>query len=197
MSNVIEGKITKWHVKEGMGQRGPWKKFSAIINDGWINFGFNDPGYKEGDVLKVEVEVDPKFGAQAKQHKKLEGAAAAAVPAPANNSSSGGGGHNGMGAAWGNASNVAASLIVTLKDLDALPLTAAAGKANKAKRYDEVLGIFNKMRVQLFLDAEDPQRVIDMYPDAGAVEDSSPAELPVPEIEEPEEDGGFDDEIPF
>lgn len=189
MADIREGVIEKMHTKSGTGKRGAWTKYSAVLNGEWINFGFDNPGYSEGQTIKVKVEQD-QYGLQVVNHRLAE----VQQEAPANNSSSGAGGHSGNGAAWGNASNVASTLISTLKDLDALPLTGSTGKASKAKRYDEVLDIFNKLRVELYNDSLDPQRVIDQYPDAGEVEETPPARLPDQDEEEADD---FDDDTSF
>jgi hypothetical protein len=177
----IQGVIEKMHTKSGAGKNGPWTKYSAVINDGWVNFGFEDPGYQEGDEVKVRCEEN-QYGMEVKQHKLIAKATAASKAATAS------GGNNSAGQAWGNASNVAASLLVTLKDLDALPITAAQGKANKAKRFDETMEIFDKLRVKLFNDSLDPARVLDMVEDFGEVEPNEPQPLPDGDVEEEEEE---------
>jgi hypothetical protein len=189
MGNLIEGVIEKMHTKSGTGKRGTWTKYSAVINGGWVNFGFDNPGYEEGQTIKVQVEED-QYGKQVKQHR-LADVQVANKPADApKNTSSGGTGN--MGMAWGNASNVAAALITTLEKVDGLPLTASAGKANKAKRFDETLEIFDKLRVKLYKDSLDPQRVIDMYPDFGEVVTNDPKALPDGEVPDGLDDDGFE-----
>ncbi len=189
MADVREGVIEKMHTKSGTGKRGAWTKYSAVINGEWVNFGFDNPGYSEGQTVKVLVEQD-QYGLQVKQHRLSD-----VQQEAANNPSSGGNGGSGGGAAWGNASNVASVLITTMKDLDALPITAATGKANKAKRYDEIMDIFNKIRVQLYNDSLDPERVISQYPDAGEVETNEPT--PLPDAAEESDEDDFEDDIPF
>jgi len=186
MSVDIEGVIEKMHTKSGTGKRGAWTKYSAIINGGWVNFGFDNPGYTEGQSIKVRCEED-QYGMQVQQHRLSD----VQPDKPTNgsgNSSSGGGG----GAAWGNASNVAAQLIESLVAVDGLPLTGSTGKANKAKRFDEVLEIFDKLRVKLYKDSEDPQRVIDQFPDFGEVEEETPPPLPNGDVPDQEEDDDDD-----
>jgi hypothetical protein len=94
---------------------------------------------------------------------------------------------------------VASSLLESLVALDALPITGSTGKASKAKRYDEVMEIFDKLRVKLFQDALDISRVLDVHADEGAVEDTKPAALPDGEVEDPETPpvDDFEDDIPF
>ena len=79
--------------------------------------------------------------------------------------------------------------------MDALPITAASGKANKAKRYEEIMVIFDKLRVKLYNDAQDIERVLAAHADEGAVEDNAPQPLPEGEIEEPEAEVEEDDDF--
>lgn len=182
----IQGVIEKFHTKSGNGKRGKWTKYSAVINGGWVNFGFDDPGYAEGDEVKVRCEED-EYGLQVKVHKLINKAANGS-----GNSSSGGTGVGNLGQAWGNANNVAASLLESLVALDAVPVTGSQGKANKAKRFDETLEIFDKLRVKLFKDSQDINRVLDNVADFGAVEDTAPADLP--DNNDFEEDSEDDDD---
>jgi hypothetical protein len=200
MSQDIQGVIEKMHTKSGTGKRGAWTKYSAVINGGWVNFGFDNPGYKEGDEVKVRCTED-QYGLQVGEHKLV---AAGSVDKPADtpgNASSGGSSNHNLGMAWGNAGNIAASLIVTLKDVDGLPLTAATGKANKAKRFDEVMEIFDKLRVKLYNDSLDINRVLDEVADFGAIQDNTPPALPNGELPTDDDDdiaeGDLDDDIPF
>jgi hypothetical protein len=189
--NVIEGVVERVHTKTGQGKRGPWTKYSAVVAGEWYSFGFQNPNIEQGDTLKVQFE-EGQYGKDVKQFKKIEGQSAPAAPAasaPAAAAAYPAGGSAG-GAAWGNASNVAATLISKMADVEALPLSAASSKANKAKRYDEFLELFNKLRVELYEDSLDPQRVLDRVADAGAVEDNTPPQLP-----DVEEDEGFEDEF--
>lgn len=190
MSNVAEGTIERIHTKTGQGKRGPWTKYSAVINGEWYSFGFNNPRLNEGDNVKVQFE-EGQYGKDVKQHKVLDSS-----PAPTSPAASSGGGKfvpnadRERGMQWGNASNVAATLICKMADIEALPLSAATSKANKAKRYDEFMELFNKIRVELFNDSLDIDRVLERVADAGAVEEVVPPALP-----DAEEDEGFDDEF--
>jgi hypothetical protein len=186
--SIIEGLVEKVHTKSGQGKRGPWTKYSAVIAGEWYSFGFNNPGITEGDTLKVEFEKG-QYGKDVKQFKKIEGAAAA-PQASGSGGSTASGGTRESGMAWGNASNVAATLICKMADIDALPLSANNSKANKAKRYDEFMELFNKLRVELYADSLDIDRVLDRVADAGEVEDNQPPALPDYEEEE-------DDDSPF
>lgn len=190
----VEGVIKKAHQKTGSGKRGPWTKYSLLLDvngeDKWINFGFDSHPYNEGQVVKVRCE-EGQYGLEAKQHKLL-----ADKPAHApGNSSSGGGGNTNLGMTWGNISNVAASLLETLAAVDGLPLTGSAGKANKAKRYDELMEIFDKLRVKLYHDALDTSRVLDNVADEGAIQEEEPKPLPdqdeVPDVDDEGDDDDF------
>ncbi len=187
--SIIEGMVERVHTKTGQGKRGPWTKYSAVVAGEWYSFGFKNPGIEEGDTLKVEFE-EGQYGKDVKQFRKIEGAAPAPQASGAGGSAASSGG-SGAGAAWGNASNVAATLICKMADIEALPLSAANSKANKAKRYDEFMELFNKLRVELYGDAMDIDRVLDRVADAGEVEDNQPPALPDYEEEEDSDDSPF------
>ena len=196
MSSVAEGVVERVHTKTGQGKRGPWTKYSAVIAGEWYSFGFKNPGIEQGDSVKVSYE-EGQYGKDVKQFKKVDSGS----PSSANNGgnsgspASSGGGYNSAdrerGMQWGNASNVAASLICKMADIEALPLSAANSKANKAKRYEEFMELFNKLRVELFEDSLDINRVMDRVADAGAVEDNTPP--PLPDMD----DVADDDDDPF
>mgnify|MGYP003112559567 CR=1 FL=1 len=197
MSNIIEGVVEKVHTKTGQGKKGPWTKWSAVIAGEWYSFGFKNPNISEGQTLKVQYE-EGQYGKDVKQHKAVEGSASQASngnagnSAPANSSYDPGARERGM--QWGNASNVAATLICKMADVEALPLSAANSKANKAKRYDEFMELFNKLRVELFNDSLDVDRVLERVADAGNVEDNAPPALP--DTQEDEDEGeDFNDEF--
>ena len=191
MTDIIEGVIEKMHTKSGTGKRGSWTKYSAVVNGGWVNFGFDNPGYTEGQSVRLGVEQD-QYGMQVKRHRlsdeQPENKPADVAGKPTSGS------NRELGMAWGNVSNVAASLIVTMKDMDALPITATAGKANKAKRFAEIMDIYDKLRVRLFADSQDPQRVIDNFPDFGDVETNEPTPLPDGRVDSPEEEEAVEDD---
>lgn len=63
MSERIEGFVAKINTKTGNGRRGAWTLYTGRIEkaDGteypdWINFGFDAPGFKEGDYISFDVE---------------------------------------------------------------------------------------------------------------------------------------------
>lgn len=183
-----EGIVKKIHTKTGTGKKGPWTLYRVLIDETWYGGGFNKPKFSEGDKVLVQYE-EGQYGPELKNSKVLE--EGAEVPAPA--SSGGGGGFNSQGMAWGNASNVAATLVCKMADIEALPLSAASSKAAKAKRYEEFMDLFNKLRVELYEDSLNIDRVLDKVADAGSVEENAPAPLPNdPEMEE-EDDETEDD----
>lgn len=192
--NVIEGIVERVHTKTGQGKRGPWTKYSAVVAGEWYSFGFNNPGIEQGDNLKVQYE-EGQYGKDVKQYKKIEGNSAPAANGNAGNSTQTNSSYDPnareRGMQWGNASNVAATLICKMADVEALPLSAANSKANKAKRYDEFMELFNKLRVELYNDSLDVDRVLERVADAGEVEDNTPPQLPDSQEEEAEdfEDG--------
>ena len=193
MSNVTEGLVEKIHTKTGQGKRGPWTKYSAVIHGEWYSFGFKKPEMNEGDNIKVQFE-EGQYGKDVKNFKVIGSGnmdSSSANPSAASRSPGYNSGDRERGMQWGNASNVAATLVCKMADIEALPLSAASSKANKAKRYDEFLHLFNKLRVELFEDSLDVSRVLEKVADSGAVkENTAPA---LPDLEEEISEDNVDD----
>ena len=184
MTQTVEGYVQKIHAKSGQGKKGPWTRYSALVNDEWFVVGFDAPKFKEGDNVRLGYE-DSQYGKEIKGSKVL--AAGEAPPAAASKAT--GSGNRGM--AWGNACNVTAQLLASMIQVDALPLSVAKDKAGQVKRHNEFMLAFNKLRVQLYNDAEDIDRVIASVADAGEVKEIAPT--PLPEAA-PEEDDDVTEE---
>jgi hypothetical protein len=192
MTEVTQGIVEKIHTKTGQGKRGPWTKYSAVVGGEWYSFGFTKPAMNEGDEVKVQFETG-QYGKDVKNFKVIANGAAevsnaAPAAAPAGKFVPAADRERGM--QWGNASNVASTLICKMADIEALPLSAASSKANKAKRYEEFMTLFNELRVELFEDALDINRVLDKVADAGNVETNTPPALP-----DVDTDDDFDSEV--
>lgn len=190
--SMTEGFVEKIHTKTGNGKKGPWTRYSALIGGDWYVVGFGAPDFNEGDSVKIEYK-DTQYGKEITRSKVLE---ADAAPKQSAGGSSGGSTYNptdrDRGMQWGNSSNVAATLICKMADIEALPLTAVGSKATKAARYNEFMDMYNKLRVELFNDALDIERVLSKVADAGAVEETEPAPLPEPEPSDEVEDEEWD-----
>lgn len=189
--SIIEGVVEFFNRKDGTGRNGkPYTIYSVKVDGSYYSFGFEapNPAPEKGDRVKIGFETSQNgqyTNNDVKQFKILEKAPADSSAKGNGNTSSGGAGNQGM--AWGNASNVAATLIAKMVDVDALPLTGAQGKANKAKRFDEFLEMFDKLRVKLYKDSLDIDRVLEQHADFGEVETNDPPELPEGEVADEEE----------
>lgn len=188
-----QGIVEKIHAKSGTGKKGTWTRYSALISGEWYSVGFKKPSFNEGDNVSVTYE-DTQYGKEIKGGKILA-KGADTPPATAGAPASGATfnpAERDRGIQWGNASNVAAQLVCKMAEVDALPLSKAENGAKK--RYEQFLEAFNKVRVQLFNDAQDIDRVLEMVADAGAVKENAPQPLPeqAPEVdnepENPEDD---------
>lgn len=188
MSERAEGVVQKIHTKTGQGKKGPWTLYRTLIGDEWYGCGFDKPKFSEGDNVEIEWDED-QYGKNVKRSKVLGSAPPTSAP-----SAPGGGTAptHGVGAAWGNACNVAANLIAAMASVDALPLSAATNKGARAKRFAEFQECFDKLRVELYNDSMDIERVLARVADAGAVTEEPPAPLPT-DPEEGQDDGGDDD----
>ena len=190
----IEGVISKRFEKTGSGQRGPWKKLSYNIDGTWVNFGFlgkdnADPGYHEGQVVKFRCTED-QYGFQVKQHRASD-----EQPKGSAKTSTGGSTNSTQQSIhYQNSRNVAVQFLEVLAGQDALPITAASGKANKAKRFDELNEVLDKLTVKFFHDAE-TLRVLEQHADGGGIQDNDPQPLPDGEVDPSEDDD--DEDIPF
>lgn len=195
----IQGTVTDYKVVNRVSKKTgrPFTLYNLVVDGEYYSFGFNapNPTPQVGDVVKVrfdEVQNGQYTNRNVQQFRVVT--PAADNPNKGNAvASSGGGGNQNLGMAWGNASNVAATLVAKMAEVDALPLTQAKGKANSAKRFEEFLEIFDKLRVKLYKDALDPERVIEQHADFGEVEEHDPPALPDTDEEESEEEGGDDE----
>ena len=181
-----EGVVKKIHTKTGTGKKGPWTLYRVLIDDEWYGAGFDKPKFEEGQTVMVKYE-EGQYGREIKRSKVTNAEKQTTGTGPS--AVKGAGYEKGM--AWGNASNVAATLISKMADIEALPLTAVGSKTTKAVRFNEFMELYNKLRVQLYNDALDVDRVLAKVADAGAVEEEEPTPLP----NDPELSGeDFDDE---
>lgn len=195
--SIIEGVCEQFNAKSGTSKNGkPYTLYSVKVDGEYYSFGFTAPrpAPKQGDTVKIqydEVQNGQYTNRNVTKFKIVAEATADSIAKATDNSSSGGSGGN-VGMAWGNASNVAATLISEMAKADALPLTGATGKANKAKRFDEFLEIFDKLRTKLYKDSLDIDRVLDQHADFGEVEQEDPPALPEGEVVEEEEEEDID-----
>lgn len=188
MSEVYTGFVARLTTKTGKKGNGePWTKWSAKIEqkDGteyndWVSLGFDDPGIKEGDYIRVQVEdnngykqivkgttvqkntKNPPARAQKQQNSTQRGNGGGF-----RRSGGGGGGGNrfdGTGIqnrsnpedvkrmTYANARTAAIALVDVLLSHDALPSSIAKTKAGQASRFDEALAAVDKLTVRFHND---------------------------------------------
>jgi hypothetical protein len=215
VSNKYRGFVAKLGTKTGEGKRGPWTLYSVKIEkeDGseypdWVSLGFDEPSCKEGDFVVLEASDDNgrqklvpgtlkrvKNGPARKQK--------AAAPASGGAKKWGGGGGGGYKAdpdkdrriTFMNCRTAAVEFIALLEKLDALPISAAATKAGKAKREEEIVAILDKYTVRFFGDTVSvPLRVLENVQDIGIVEQKKPDGKLPDEDEGDDEDADAEDE---
>ena len=161
--------------------------------------------------MKLRGNVDGN-SFRVEQHKVLEDA-----PAPRAQSGSGGGYRGGSGGGgkddywkakeardiehtqpriqYQSSRKDALEFLNILIQSDALPVTAAQNKASKAKRFEEIEAILDKLTVRFYHDVE-TLRVLSRVQDSDA-DDATAKPLPTAEPQEEEEAyGGLDDNIP-
>lgn len=189
MTMETQGTVEKIHAKTGNGKKGPWTRYSALIGGDWYVVGFNKPSFEEGDNVSVKYE-ETQYGKEIKGGSIL--AKGADTPPSAKGSAPSGATYNpsdrDKGMQWGNASNVAATLICKMVDADCLPLSEAKGASGTKTRHKQFMDFFNKLRVELYEDGRDIDRVLAKVADAGAVVENEPAPLPEQPPEEDEEE---------
>lgn len=202
MGQIVKGTVTRVGRKGGTGKNGkPYTLFSAQISgfDKFLNFGFKDPGLSEGDVIEVDGDYHGDRGFNVQRHR-VTGKEAVPAPAARGQSAPSGGSrddywkqkevydkeHTQPRIQYQNARSHALQFLEILATQDGLPITAAAGKANKAKRYEELKEILDKLTVEFYHDTN-TLRVLDRVEDAGSVEETPVAPLPTAEPTMPEE----------
>jgi hypothetical protein len=203
---TVIGFVEKINEKNGNSPRGPWTAYSVKIQDAttgdvnplWFQFGFEKPGFAEGDY--IEFEAEPKND-KAAQFVAGSGKKPKNPPAkPAAPAKTGGGG-GGFKAAKVTKSELfgdiggynteddikritlacsrtaAVDVIIALLEHDALPMSGAKSKAGQSKRYAEVLAMIDKLTVRYFFDNA-TGRLLNDIDDEGAV---GREEQPLPE----------------
>lgn len=181
----IIGFLEETETKEGKTKKGrPWTLYKGNVGGKWVNFGFDRPPCKKGDYVTVTTEPDGDNykilsitvgEPPARQPEPARNQAGAAAPAaagsaaisPADRQSS---------IIYQSSRGHALELIGLLISQDALPVTAAKTAAGKAKRYEEIMALVDKLTVQYFYDVH-TLRQLDRVADAGA-EGPAPAALP-------------------
>jgi hypothetical protein len=208
---TVEGFVEKLFVKEGTSQRGPWKAYSiklqrvsGEVDPRFYQFGFDKPGFAEGDYIRFEADVKDDKTAQFVQGSGSKPKNPPTKPAKPAAQSGGKGGYNGprggssgpkekdskmfgkIGGynteddirrmSYSAARGDAVALVLGLLAHDALPMSAAKTKAGQAQRYDEVTKAVDKLTIEYFFDSASGRKLTSVA-DAGSTE-SRVTELP-------------------
>jgi hypothetical protein len=173
---IFKGFIAKISKKEGRSSKGrAWSLYSIKLEkedgseyDKWISAGFDPPDAKEGDYVKITAEENDQGYINATDIKRLKNA-----PARSGKAATGGAGNNVSNTTqksihYQSARKDAIEVLKLLVSQDALPLTAAKGKAGEAKRYLELMALVDKLAIRYFFDAE-THRLLEAVVDEGAV----------------------------
>lgn len=197
MSNyTVIGFVDKINEKNGQSARGAWTAYSIKIQDAttgdvnplWFQFGFEKPGFAEGDYIEFQAEPKNDKAAQfvAGSGKKPKNPPAKpAAPEAAKKGGWGGkakvtkselfgdiGGYNTEDdirrISLSSARTAAVDVIIALLEHDALPMSGAKSKAGQSKRYAEVLAMIDKLTVRYFFDSASGRLLADID-DEGAV----------------------------
>jgi hypothetical protein len=193
----ITGTVQRYNIKNGTGKNNkPYSLYSVQVDGEYYSNAFEplSPAPEPGDVVKIRFDEvqNGKYTNRNITEFRIETKAADNPDKGNVNSTSGGPVDRDAGAAWGNAGNIAAQLVTKAADVDALPLSAGANKGGKAKRFEELLEIFDKTRVRIYQDSMDIDRVLAKHADEGEVEDNTPPALP-----DQDELDEIEDDIPF
>lgn len=213
------GVVEKVYKKHGTNKNGkPYTLYSAKVQglEQWASFGFKDPEIDEGDVVKLRGEIDDR-NFRVSQHRietKGEGK-------PAAQARQGGGGKPNFAAnaasrdayfkdkekhdreerepriQYQAARKDALEFLQVLAAQDALPITAASGKGNKAKRFEELEEIVDKLTVRFYKDTL-TLRVLERVQDSE--EGVAPVAIPEDVSTEADDLDDFDnadEEVPF
>lgn len=213
MSTEFKGFIAKLSTRESPpDSKKKWTLYSVKIEkaDGteyeqWVSLGFDDPGVKEGDYVKLQateengrtklVEGSLKKASNPPARTKKEKASGGGKSNYSKGGYSGGGNKfDGTGISnrtnpedakrmsFANARSSAIELIIGLLGVDGLPMSKAATKAGEAKRYDEVTAAVDKLTVKFYNDGM-TLRLLDTVADT-ATDTKPDGELPDKESED-------------
>lgn len=172
----INGYLTDTDSKSGPGKRGPWTVYKGQINGKWYSLGFDRPSVAKGDYVTATVEKDGDY------EKLTNVKKADAEPAVSPKTDTLNTGpvvqyrDRNDSIVYQSSRKDAIAILGLLISQDALPISAAKTAAGKAKRYEELLALVDKITVQFFYDVN-TLRNLERVQDAGA-EGIAPQELP-------------------
>lgn len=185
MSEKVTGVLEDTGRRTGTTKGGkPWTAYSGKVDGKWYSFGFSAPeGIAKGDNVTLEVEEDAngypivaRFTKSAATAGKPAATAGAAASSSSSFVSSAPSVDRNSSIVYQSSRKDALVLVELLISQDALPISAAKTAAGKAKRYEEVMGLVDKLTVQYYYDVIS-LRQLDRVADAGA-EQKAPDALP-------------------
>lgn len=186
----IQGFIKRAATKDGKGKRGPWTRYSFIMEldngseSGWIGAGFDKPPFAETSYGSIEVnegEYGKEYVKDSWKSLSPPTRAPQNTPAPSVAAPSGSGTSTPSKGAYVDRNDSivyqssrkdAIQVIALLLENDALPLAAAGAKANTAKRFAEIQAYVNKLTVEFYGDVQ-TGRVLQQVVDSGATDKAS------------------------
>jgi len=184
-----KGFVIKIFEKSGKGKRGVWYLYSSRLQDEkgveidkWFSHGFEKPNIKEGDYVEYTVVKDGDFD-KVSEITQLKNAPAKTVSLK---DTGGKASTTQQSIHFQSARKDAIQIVGLLTTLDGLPISSAKTSAGKAKRYEEVMALVDKLTVRFYHDSES-LRVLNGVSDEGEADDIE-IEEPVENIEESDDD---------
>lgn len=192
MSNIIEGYLSEVDSKSGTTKKGrQYTSYRGKINDAWYSFGFEKPSVNKGDYVRAELGETNGY-TQVMRAERIEAPASAPTQTTGDKPRSRQAGNSGSQFSQQssihlqNSRTAALTMVNILISQDALPVSAAKTSAGKAKRYEEISALVDKLTVRYFYDLE-TQRLTQTVADEGA-EGTKPEALPEDKQEAAEDD---------
>lgn len=195
--SIVEGFLTEVESKTGVGKGGkPWAVYRGQIQGHWYSFGFEKPPVSKGDYVRAEIGTVKGYEQVVRAERITAPEAQKPLPGIGQsvNNASGNAANNFVATPSGgyqdrNSSIVyqssrkdALEFVKLLRAEDALPISVAKTAAGKAKRYDELLALVDKITVQFYYDVN-TLRNLERVQDAGA---DGPAPEALPEDGQPD-----------
>lgn len=197
---IIEGFLSEVESRNSPpGAKRAWTSFRGQIQGHWYSFGFEKPPVSKGDYIRAEIGTVKGYEQVVRAERitapeaqkplpSIGQAATAPVAAPATSAQ-----NNFVvtpyrdrndSIVYQSSRKDALEFVKLLRAEDALPISAAKTAAGKAKRYDELLALVDKITVQFYYDVN-TLRNLERVQDAGA---DGPAPEALPEDGQPVEE---------
>lgn len=188
-TKTFTGTLVLLNVKKGVGKRGPWKAYSGKVEkangeeyDEWVSFGFEKPECAQGDEVVIvtkkedgywkaqEVTVTKAADQEEDSDDDSESGDSGTEETPNSDESDQQESSPSKSKKRSSQTNIhyqnSRTAAIELADLllkhKAVPLSATAGKAGEAKRFEEVTALVNKLTVIFFHDLESFRLVNDI-----------------------------------